>query len=132
MTNVLLFLCEGLVYVAVMITLLHLRHLLGIGLFIAALGVLHFIETYLAAVFYVQLPFGVISPGSAVLFAGKLMMILLLYLKEDAATVRQPIYGLLAGNFLTVALGLLLQKHQTVSVVPTGRPTLPSLTRWAG
>ena len=118
MTNVLLFLCEGLVYVAVMITLLHLRHLLGIGVFIAALGVLHFIETYLAAVFYVQLPFGVISPGSAVLFAGKLMMILLLYLKEDAATVRQPIYGLLAGNFLTVALGLLLQMHQTVSVVP--------------
>ncbi len=118
MTNVLLFLCEGLVYVAVMVTLLHLRHLVGIGVFIAALGVLHFIETYLAAVFYVQLPFGVISPGSAVLFAGKLMMILLLYLKEDAATVRQPIYGLLAGNFLTIALSLLLQMHQTVSVVP--------------
>ena len=118
MTNVVLFLCEGLVYVAVMVTLLHLRHRLGLGVFIAALGVLHFIETYLAAVFYVQLPFGVISPGSAVLFAGKLMMILLLYVKEDAATVRQPIYGLLAGNFLTVALGLLLQMHQTVSAVP--------------
>ncbi|MCY1309359.1 hypothetical protein D9M70_594490 [compost metagenome] len=43
---------------------------------------MHFIETYLAAVFYVQLPFGVISPGSAVLFSGKLMMILLLYVKE--------------------------------------------------
>ena len=118
MTNVLLFLCEGVVYVAVMITLLHLRHVLGIGVFMVALGVLHFIETYLAAVFYVQLPFGVISPGSAVLFAGKLMMILLLYVKEDAAVVRQPIYGLLAGNFLTVALSLLLQMHQTISVVP--------------
>jgi hypothetical protein len=118
MSNVVLFFCEGLVYVAVMVTLLHLRHRLGLGVFIAALGVLHFIETYLAAVFYVQLPFGVISPGSAVLFAGKLMMILLLYVKEDAATVRQPIYGLLAGNFLTVALSLLLQMHQTVSAVP--------------
>lgn len=118
MNNVFLFLCEGLVYVSVMIALLHLRHKLGIGVFVAALGVLHFIETYLAAVFYVQLPFGVISPGSAVLFAGKLMMILLLYVKEDAATVRQPIYGLLAGNFLTVALGLLLQLHSTVSAVP--------------
>lgn len=118
MTNVLLFFCEGLVYVAVMVALLHLRHRLGLGVFIAALGVLHFIETYLAAVFYVQLPFGVISPGSAVLFSGKLMMILLLYVKEDAATVRQPIYGLLAGNFLTVALSLLLQLHQTVSAVP--------------
>ncbi|WP_455271384.1 diguanylate cyclase [Rhizobium herbae] len=118
MTNVVLFLCEGLVYVAVMVTLLHLRYRLGLGVFVTALGVLHFIETYLAAVFYVQLPFGVISPGSAVLFAGKLMMILLLYVKEDAATVRQPIYGLLAGNFLTVALSLLLQMHQTVSAVP--------------
>ncbi|WP_275782474.1 GGDEF domain-containing protein [Pararhizobium gei] len=118
MPNLLLFLCEGLVYVVVMVGLLHLRHVLGLGVFVAALGVLHFIETYLAAVFYVQLPFGVISPGSAVLFAGKLMMILLLYVKEDAATVRQPIYGLLAGNFLTVGLGLILQMHQTVSAVP--------------
>ncbi|OJF91024.1 GGDEF domain-containing protein [Pararhizobium antarcticum] len=118
MANVFLFLGEALVYVTIMITLLHLRHRLGLGVFIAALGVMHFIETYLAAVFYVQLPFGVISPGSAVLFSGKLMMILLLYVKEDAATVRQPIYGLLVGNFLTVALGLILQQHVTVSIVP--------------
>ncbi|WP_438748351.1 diguanylate cyclase [Pararhizobium sp. O133] len=118
MTNIVLFLCEGLVYVVIMVTLLHLRHRLGIGVFIAALGVMHFIETYLAAVFYVQLPFGVISPGSAVLFSGKLMMILLLYVKEDAATVRQPIYGLLAGNFLTLGLGFILQMHQTVAITP--------------
>ncbi|HTO31321.1 MAG TPA: GGDEF domain-containing protein [Pararhizobium sp.] len=118
MTNVVLFLCEGLVYVVIMVTLLHLRHRLGIGVFIAALGVMHFIETYLAAVFYVQLPFGVISPGSAVLFSGKLMMILLLYVKEDAATVRQPIYGLLVGNFLTLGLGFILRMHQTVMIAP--------------
>jgi diguanylate cyclase (GGDEF)-like protein len=116
--NLMLFLGEALVYVAVMIGLLHLRARLGLGVFVAALGVMHFIETYLAAVFYVQLPFGVISPGSAVLFSGKLMMILLLYVKEDAATVRQPIYGLLAGNFLTVALSLLLRQHDTVAIVP--------------
>ncbi|WEX79051.1 GGDEF domain-containing protein [Sinorhizobium numidicum] len=116
--NLILFLGEALVYVAVMICLLHLRARLGLGVFVAALGVMHFIETYLAAVFYVALPFGVISPGSAVLFSGKLMMILLLYVKEDAATVRQPIYGLLAGNFLTVALSLLLRRHDTVAIVP--------------
>ncbi len=115
--NLLLFVGEALVYVTAMIGLLHLRVRLGLGVFVAALGVMHFIETYLAAVFYVQLPFGVISPGSAVLFSGKLMMILLLYVKEDAATVRQPIYGLLAGNFLTVALSLLLRQHDTVSIV---------------
>ncbi|OAP42482.1 diguanylate cyclase [Sinorhizobium glycinis] len=116
--NLMLLLAEALVYVASMIGLLHLRARLGLGVFVAALGVMHFIETYLAAVFYVQLPFGVISPGSAVFFSGKLMMILLLYVKEDAATVRQPIYGLLAGNFLTVALSLLLRRHETVSIVP--------------
>ncbi|WP_026614136.1 GGDEF domain-containing protein [Ensifer aridi] len=116
--NLLLFFGEALVYVAVMIGLLHLRARVGLGVFIAALGVMHFLETYLAAVFYVQLPFGVISPGSAVLFSGKLMMILLLYVKEDAATVRQPIYGLLAGNFLTVALSLLLRRHDTVAIIP--------------
>ncbi len=111
MADIFLFFCEGLLYVAVMVALLHLRHLIGLGVFVAALGVLHFIETYLAAVIYVQVPVGFISPGSVVLFSGKLMMILLLYVKEDAATVRQPIYGLLAGNFLTVAFGLLLQQH---------------------
>lgn len=115
--NLMLFLGEALVYVAAMIGLLHLRTRLGLGVFVAALGVMHFIETYLAAVFYVQLPFGVISPGSAVFFSGKLMMILLLYVKEDAATVRQPIYGLLAGNFLIVALSLLLRQHDTVAIV---------------
>ena len=77
-----------------------LRGRIGVGVFMCALGVMHFLETYLASVFYVALPFGIVSPGSAILFSGKLMMLLLLYMKEDAATVRQPIYGLLIGNAL--------------------------------
>lgn len=116
--NLILFLLEAVVYFAFMVTLLHQRHRIGIGVFITALGVMHFLETYLAAVFYVELPFGVLSPGSSVLFSGKLMLILLLYIKEDAAIVRAPIYGLLAGNFLTVILAAILQYHETVSVVP--------------
>jgi diguanylate cyclase (GGDEF)-like protein len=116
--NLILLLVEAGFYFVFMVGLLHLRHQLGIGVFIAALGVMHFLETYLAAVFYVELPFGVISPGSSVLFSGKLMMILLLYVKEDAAVVRAPIYGLLAGNFLTVGLGFILSHHQTIGVVP--------------
>ena len=91
--NLALFLLEAVIYFAVMTSFLHFRRQLGLGVFLAALGVMHFMETYLAAVFYVELPFGLVSPGSSVFFAGKLMMILLLYLKEDAATVRQPIYG---------------------------------------
>ena len=109
---------EAIAYFSVMVTLLHFRHRIGLGVFLTALGVMHFMETYLAAVFYVQLPFGMVSPGSSVFFAGKLMVILMLYLEEDAATVRQPIYGLFFGNLLTVGIAWFLQFHATVEVTP--------------
>lgn len=130
--NLVIFVGEALVYVTAMIWLLQLRARLGLGVFVAALGVMHFIETYLAAVFYVQLPFGIVSPGSVVLFSGKLMIILLLYVKEDAATVRQPIYGLLAGNFLTVILSLLLRQQETVSIVPGRSPDIAFIDEMGG
>jgi diguanylate cyclase (GGDEF)-like protein len=118
--NLSLFVIEALVYFSVMTGFLHFRRVLGIGVFLAALGVMHFMETYLAAVFYVQLPFGTVSPGSSIFFAGKLMMILMLYIKEDAATVRQPIYGLFLGNLLTVGIAQILQVHSAVAL-PGGR-----------
>lgn len=116
--NLALLAIEAVAYFTVMVTLLHFRHRIGLGVFLTALGVMHFMETYLAAVFYVQLPFGVVSPGSSVFFAGKLMVILMLYLEEDAATVRQPIYGLFLGNFLTVSIAWFLQFHSTVELTP--------------
>ncbi|WP_117193799.1 GGDEF domain-containing protein [Rhizobium terrae] len=119
--NLALFLCEAVIYFAVMTTFLHFRRQLGLGVFLAALGVMHFMETYLAAVFYIELPFGTVSPGSSVFFAGKLMMILLLYLKEDAAIVRQPIYGLFLGNLVTVGIAQFLRLHESVAL-PGGRP----------
>lgn len=118
--NLGLFLIEAVVYFSVMTAFLHFRRPLGLGVFLAALGVMHFMETYLAAVFYVQLPFGTVSPGSSIFFAGKLMMILMLYIKEDAATVRQPIYGLFLGNLLTVGIAQILQLHAAVTL-PGGR-----------
>jgi diguanylate cyclase (GGDEF)-like protein len=118
--NLGLFVIEAVVYFSVMTLFLHFRRPLGLGVFLAALGVMHFMETYLAAVFYVHLPFGTVSPGSSVFFAGKLMMILLLYIKEDAATVRQPIYGLFLGNLLTVGIAQILQLHSSVTL-PGGR-----------
>lgn len=116
--NLVLLMVEAVFYFVFMAAILHMRHRIGIGVFVATLGVMHFLETYLAAVFYIQLPFGVISPGSSVLFSGKLMLILLLYVKEDAAVVRAPIYGLLAGNFLTVGLSQFLRHHETIGAVP--------------
>jgi diguanylate cyclase (GGDEF)-like protein len=119
--NSFLLLAEAVVYFSVMVTLFRFRKRTGLGIFICALGVMHFLETYLAGVFYVALPFGMVSPGSAVLFSGKLVMLLLLYIKEDAATVRQPIYGLLLGNALMIGLVLLLRLH-AVAPLPDGRP----------
>lgn len=103
MAGILLLLAQALIYFGVMALLFRLRHVMGLGVFLCALGVMHFLETYLAAVFFIQLPFGLLSPGSTVLFSGKLAIILLFYIREDAETVRQPIYGLLVGNFLMVA-----------------------------
>jgi hypothetical protein len=117
--NLLLLAGAALIYFAALAALFRARHRLGIGAFFCALGVMHFIETYLASVFYVALPFGIVtSPGSSVLFAGKLMLLLLVYIREDAVVVRQPIYGLLFGNLLMVALAVLMRHHGLVAVTP--------------
>ena len=95
-----------------MTALFRMRRRIGIGVFFCALGAMHFLETYLAAILYLQFPFGMmISPGSAVLFTGKVVMLLLVYVREDAAAVRQPIYGLLYGNLLLVALVFVIRQH---------------------
>ncbi|MGD9740406.1 MAG: diguanylate cyclase [Bauldia sp.] len=113
--NVLLLAAEAVVYFVVLAGLFRLRGRFGLGVFVAALGAMHFLETYLAAVIYVTFPFGItVSPGSTVLFAGKLAMLLLVYIREDAAAVRQPIYGLLIANFLIVVLVILGRHHPTL------------------
>ena len=87
--NLMLLVGDAAIYFAALAVLLRLRHRIGLGAFFCALGVMHFLETYLASIFYVSLPLGVItSPGSTVLFTGKLMMLLLLYMREDAQVVR--------------------------------------------
>jgi vitamin uptake sensor VUPS-like protein len=69
----------------VLAALFRARYRVGIGAFFCALGVMHFLETYLASVVYVALPFGIVaSPGSTVLFTGKLMLLLVVYIREDA------------------------------------------------
>lgn len=119
MTNAFLLFAEAVFYFGAMVGLFRLRRKIGIGVFMCALGVMHFLETYLASVFYVVTPVGMLSPGSTVLFSGKLVMLLLLYIKEDAVTVRQPIYGLLLGNALMVGLVVLLRFHD-LAPLPSG------------
>jgi len=112
LTNLLLMAGEAIIYFVALGALLRARKRIGLGAFFCALGVMHFLETYLASTLYVPLPFGIVaSPGSTVLFTGKLMMLLLLYIREDAVVVRQPIYGLLFGNVLLFALGFVMRHH---------------------
>lgn len=124
MSGTLLLFTQALIYFGVMAALFRLRHLMGLGAFFCALGVMHFLETYLAAVFFIELPFGLLSPGSTVLFSGKLAIILLFYIREDAETVRQPIYGLLIGNFLMVALVATLRLYGSPVTLPGYNPDL--------
>lgn len=121
LTNLLLLVGDALLYFVVLAGLFRARHRLGIGAFFCALGVMHFIETYLASAFYIALPGGVVtSPGSSVLFTGKLMMLLLVYIREDARVVRQPIYGLLIGNLLMVALAVIMRHHEFATLAAGG------------
>ncbi len=117
--NALLLVADALIYFTALGALLRARARIGLGAFFCALGVMHFLETYLAGVLYVTLPFGIVtSPGSSVLFTGKLMMLLLLYIREDAVVVRQPIYGLLFGNVLLFVLALIMRQHTLVAFLP--------------
>lgn len=124
MSGIVLLLSQALLYFGVMAALFRLRRLMGLGAFLCALGVMHFLETYLAAVFFIELPFGLLSPGSTVLFSGKLAIILMFYIREDAETVRQPIYGLLIGNFLMVALVAMLRLYGPPVSLPGYNPDL--------
>lgn len=117
--NLLLLGGDAVLYFVALAALLRARSRIGLGAFFCALGVMHFLETYLASIFYVSLPLGIVaSPGSTVLFTGKLMMLLLLYIREDAVVVRQPIYGLLFGNVLLFALAFIMRHHVLVSFIP--------------
>jgi diguanylate cyclase (GGDEF)-like protein len=110
--NAILLVGDALLYFTILAALFRARGRIGIGAFFCALGVMHFLETYLASTFYVALPFGILaSPGSAVLFTGKLMLLLVVYIREDSVVVRQPIYGLLLGNALLIALSLVMRQH---------------------
>lgn len=111
-------LAHGIIYFIVMGGIFRARQSIGLGVFFCLLGTMHFLETYLAATFFIELPFGLISPGSTVMFSGKLAFFLLLYIKEDAEVMRQPIYGLLAGNVLMIALGLILRLYGDPASLP--------------
>ena len=58
LTNLLLLAGEAVIYFVALGALLRARKRIGLGAFFCALGVMHFLETYLASTLYVPLPLG--------------------------------------------------------------------------
>jgi len=56
--NALLLVADALIYFAVLAALFRARQRIGIGAFFCALGVMHFLETYLASILYVVVQAG--------------------------------------------------------------------------
>lgn len=113
-------LAQGGVYYGVMLALFRFRGRVGIGTFLSALCALTFAENYLAITVFVGLGPFTYTPGSVVLFTGKLLLLLLVYIREDAEVVRQPIYGLLVGNLVIIAVVLLVSYQTRVGTSSAG------------
>lgn len=118
MSGFLLLLGQAIVYFVGLGYIFYKRKTIGIGVLFCVIGTLHFLETYLAAAYFIEFPFGLVSPGSTVLFTGKLAFFLLLYIKEDAENMREPAYGLLIGSLLMVVLALILRLHSDPAGLP--------------
>ncbi|MGX1097702.1 GGDEF domain-containing protein [Amorphus sp. MBR-141] len=113
-------LAQAAVYYSIMLAMFHYRKWIGIGTFFCALCALTFAENYLAITVFVGLGPVVYTPGSVVLFTGKLLLLLLVYIREDAQVVRQPIYGLLIGNFVIIAVVLLVSYQTRIGTSAAG------------
>lgn len=108
------------VFYGVMLVLFRFRRRLGLGTFIAALCALTFAETYLAITVFVGLGPITYTPGSVILFTGKLLLLLLVYIREDAEVVRQPIYGILVGNLVIVTVVVLVSYQTRIGTASAG------------
>lgn len=113
-------LSQAAIFYGIMLAMFHYREWLGIGTFFCALCALTFAENYLAITVFVGLGPIVYTPGSVILFTGKLLLLLLVYIREDAQVVRQPIYGLLIGNFVIIAVVLLVSYQTRIGTSAAG------------
>ncbi|MEP9366190.1 diguanylate cyclase [Xanthobacter sp. VNH20] len=101
--NIVLLLVEMAVYGSLMLGLFRARFLIGIGPFFCALGAVHVFAVYLAMCVFLVLPFGLsASPGSVVLYAGTLSLLLMTHMIEGQDVARQPVLGLLLGTVAVV------------------------------
>ncbi len=94
--------------------LLRLRPWLGITPLVVTIGTLQFMQVVLAIGVYIEVFPGLyISPGSAVLFTGTILGVLLVYIVDDAQGARKLIYSLFLANVLLSFITLSVSVHMT-------------------
>ncbi|MGD9953571.1 MAG: diguanylate cyclase [Burkholderiales bacterium] len=110
---------------ATLLALFRARRVIGLAPTYTTVGVYYYLATLLAGTTFVQVtPSLLMSPGSVALFPACLMIVLLVYIREDAMEARAMIYGLLAANVTASLLGLVVSHHLRgpLAVNPLGLP----------
>ncbi len=107
---------EAALVAALLLLLYRLRPWFGHAMLYVTLGALQYLQTVLATTTFVELLPGIrVSPGSAVLFSGSLLVILLVYIREDLEEARRLIYSVVAANAVIGLLSLLFGLHVSLT-----------------
>jgi PAS domain S-box-containing protein len=89
-----------------------LQRVVGIGLVYAILSMIGYIQVYLSSTVYFEIAPGLlISPGSAVLFAGMMYAVLMFYIREDATETRRLIFAMFVSNMIMSSLLMVYDWH---------------------
>lgn len=116
-------------FVAVSLLLLgafRLRNKLGLSAVIAVVASLQFVQAVLGNQFFWRIgPEFTYSPGSSILFAGNLAILLVAFELEGADSARQILYGIIIANVANSVVGVVLDLHIS-AVPPVGGTDLPT------
>ncbi len=110
--QLLLMILEGLIVAGLLLALFRLRGALGLVPIYTTVAIFYQMANLLAGTVYIKIPPDLtVSPGSVVLFPAILLSVLFVYMRGDAEEARKFIYGLLAGDLVVAALGLVIAQH---------------------
>ncbi len=107
---------EAILVSAALLLFYRLRARFGHAMLYVTLGALQYLQTVLATSSFSELFPGVhVSPGSAVLFSANLLVILLVYIREDLEEARRLIYSVVVANAFIGLISLAFGLHLSFS-----------------
>ena len=121
----LLMLAQGLLIILVLLSLFRLRGAFGLVPIYVTVAILYQLANLTAGTVLISIGSDLaISPGSVVIFPAVLVVVLLIYIREDAGEARKLIYGLLAADLVVATLGVMLAQHfwSPLMINPLGLP----------